>query len=128
MGGLLASQAASATTPEVAALAVGGSALAVLGPLLDEVIFGTLDDKAALAEKKKLAKALLEIQGKIDEHDTDLATLLVGQCVQNDLSEQILAEIRNISALIKDPDFAPIPTSLENAIERIIAKKNDEQT
>ncbi|MBN2181110.1 MAG: tetratricopeptide repeat protein [Sedimentisphaerales bacterium] len=131
-GGVLASLMASTSTTGALALTAGGSILAVLAPLFDEIIFGTLDDKTARKEKKKLDQSLFEledrIKDKIDEIGTDIVELLVDQCEQNKLNNKILSEIKKISALVKNPESAPISTSLEETLARIVEKKNDEQT
>jgi tetratricopeptide (TPR) repeat protein len=129
-GAALASQAGSSASPETAAIVGTAAVVGVLTPLLDEAIFGTLQDEAAHKEKEKLHQALEKVKEKLDQRDTDLTELLVGQCVQYQLNRKTLTEIKKVSRLIKDPDNAPIPASIANARSVIdaIEGKLDEQT
>ena len=133
-GGLKAAGTASGilpallTTPETASLSLGAAVVAILTPLIDEGIFGTLEDEAAHSDKEKIHKALAQIKDKLDEGDLDLANLIVGQSVHYDLSRRTFQKLNQIANLIKDPDNAPVPDYLENALRTIIEKTDDQTT
>jgi len=120
-GGITAATAGTGAIPVVAV----GAVLALLAPLLKEIIFGMLEDENAREEEKKLNKALAEITKigeKFEESDLDFANLLVGQCETYKLNRNILAEIKKLVRLIINPDTADISSSLEIALDKYFAK------
>ena len=98
-----------------------------LGALLEQVIYGTLDGEGAQKEAAKLHFALSKISQELEGQDVTLGDVLGTLENQVRFSQEIAAEMDKFTALLKDPDHAPIPEGLERALERVI-QQNDEQT
>ena len=97
------------------------------GALLEQVIYGTLDGEAAQKEAAKLHSALSKISQEFEGQNVTLGDVLGALEHQVRFSQEIVAEMDKFTALLKDPDHAPIPERLGRALERVV-QQNDEQT
>jgi hypothetical protein len=97
------------------------------GALLEQVIYGTLDGEAAQKEAAKLRSVLFKISQEVEGQDATLGDVLGALENQVKFSQEIAVEMDKFTALLKDPDHAPIPERLGRALERVI-QQNDEQT
>ena len=97
------------------------------GALLEQVIYGTLDGEAAEKEAEKLNSGLTQISKKLEGQDVTFGDILEALESQVSFSREVSTELKNVTALLEDPDHAAIPDRLEGALERVL-QQNDEQT
>ena len=89
------------------------------GALLEQVIYGTLDGEAAEKEARKLHSALAQISKKLEGQDIAFGDILEALESQASFCREIRVKLKEVNALLKDPDHAVIPPRLEGALERI---------
>lgn len=90
------------------------------GALLEQVIYGTLDGEAAKKEAEKLHTALSGIEQKLEGQDVSFGDVLNALEKEAAFREEIISQIGEIRALLKDPDTAAISDRLVNAVERLL--------
>jgi len=98
----------------------------VVGALLEQVIYGTLDSESANKESEKLHSALSQISKKLKTQDPRFIDILDSLNKQVTFPEETAAEMSKIAALFKDPDNAAIPYSFEKAIEATLSLSFEE--
>lgn len=95
------------------------------GALIEQVIYGTLDEEAGRKEAEKLNSALTQISEKLEGQDATFGDILDALGRQVIFSREVSGELKKVTALLKDPDYAAIPDGLEGALERVIQPPRD---
>ncbi|MHC4477641.1 MAG: tetratricopeptide repeat protein, partial [Planctomycetota bacterium] len=92
--------------------------LPYLGNLLDEIIFGVLDDESAKAESQKIHKKLDTIISGQDQEEADFAEILLALHIQTDVNETIKERLKEIEQSLRDDTGPTLPQHFETALER----------
>jgi len=90
------------------------------GGLLEQVIFGTLDGEAAAQESRKLHSALGRIAEQVGAGELTLQQLLTMLEGQVQFRDEVRSQLVALSSAVADPGRAPIPSTIADAVERII--------
>ncbi|MHC4336737.1 MAG: toll/interleukin-1 receptor domain-containing protein, partial [Planctomycetota bacterium] len=94
--------------------------LPYLGNLLDEIIFGVLDDESARAESEKIHNKLDKIIKGQDQQEADFAEILLALHIQTDVNETIKVKLKGIEQSIRDTKDSPFPEYFGKALDNVI--------
>jgi len=94
--------------------------LPVLGPLLEEITFGVLDDETAKAEYEKIHNKLDKILQGQDLQEVDFAEILLALHIQTDVNETIRKRLEEIEQSLRDDNDSPFPEYFGKAVEKVI--------
>lgn len=98
-------------------LASGGmSIIPVVGPLLKEAIFGTINEIDAQAEAAKVDRALSDIQSTLEGQSADIAEVLDRLNATADFGDETKALVSDLAAVMRDVETAPVSGRLEQAV------------
>ena len=98
-----------------------------LGSLLDEVIFGVLDDEAAKTESEKIHKKLDEILSGQQGQEVDFAEILLALHIQTDVNESIKEKLKEIEQSLRDNTDSPFPEYFGKALDKVIQEQKEFQ-
>ncbi len=101
--------------------------LPYLGNLLDEIIFGVLDDESAKTESKKIHKKLDEIIEGQDQQGADFAEILLALHIQTDVNETIKERLKEIEQSLRDNTDSPFPEYFAKALDKVIQEQKEFQ-
>src|SRR5579871_3029733 len=93
----------------------------VVGGLLEEAIFGTMQAEQAAQEAEKLKTALISIQGQLQAQDTDLGDVLNRLEQQVAFADQTRDFMRALQAFLTDQQHG-LPAQLDQAFDRLIQR------
>ncbi len=99
--------------------------LPYLGNLLDEIIFGVLDEESAKAESEKIHKKLEMIISGQGQQEADFAEILLALHIQTDVNETIKERLKEIEKSLKDNTDSPFPEYFGKAIEKVINENKE---
>ena len=103
-------------------LARGGTkSVPLVGSLLDEIVFGTLDEAAAAREAPKVANALAEAQQKLEGQSATLDEVLAAVRSHASLQDDTRRLIEQLATVLRD-DQSPVPEVVEQAVERLVQR------
>ncbi len=97
----------------------GVKSIPIAGAFLEQVIYGTLDEKAAQEQSEKLHSALAQIKNELQGRDVSFAGILDDLDAQAAFRDEIKAQLAQIKDILKDPDRATIPTAVRNAADKV---------
>ena len=95
--------------------------LPFLGKLLEEVIFGVLDNESAKAESEKIRSKLNQILQGQDHQEVDFADILLALHVQTDVNGEIRGRLQKIEQSLRDDSDKAFPKYFGKAIEKVFA-------
>ncbi|UCC99716.1 MAG: tetratricopeptide repeat protein, partial [Phycisphaerales bacterium] len=93
------------------------------GKVVEQAVFGVLDELAAEAKHKDLKKGLQDIKQQHHDQEGDLARLIAGVEAGYDLSQEIKSELSALRAFLGNPRTAEAPDRLVAAFESALAKE-----
>ena len=94
--------------------------LPYLGNLLDEIIFGVLDEESAKAESEKIHEKLDGIVKALDYQEADFAEILLALHIQTDVNEELRTKLEEIEKSLKDTRAWELPEYFEKALDKVI--------
>ncbi len=104
-------------------LARGGvKSIPLAGALAEEMIFGTLDEVAAIEEAAKLNTALDEIRQGVDEQSTRMAEVLERVSAEADLRQETRTIVGQLVAALHDVDKAPVTAEMRRSVESLLER------
>ena len=104
-------------------LARGGvKSIPLASGLVEEMIFGTLDELAARDEAAKLNTALDEIRQGIDEQSTSMAQVLERVSAEADFRQETRTIVGQLVAALHDVDKAPVPAEMQRSVESLLER------
>ncbi len=94
--------------------------LPYLGDLLDEIIFGVLDEESAQAESEKIHEKLDGIVKALDHQEGDFAEILLALHIQTDVNEELRTKLEEIEKSVRDTTARSLPEYFEKALDTVI--------
>ncbi len=104
-------------------LAKGGvNSIPLVGGLIAEMIFGTLEGEAAAEEAAKLRRSLADIQRSLEGQSATLEEVLARLNAVATFKEEISTQINQLPSTVRDVDAMSVSKEMEQSVERLLQR------